>query len=225
MKRILLVTAAAFFGLLAHADDNVLQIVDAAGNDVSNTTVYANVKTTTDVFGVEQSAADPELTVKNLSDGLIQCKIAYTIKEITSGYHSLCFSTQCEDKRKIGVYNYEYPKPMKAGAQSLLHAKWYPEGGQTDGKCTVVYKTAVYTATDLGGGKVEYTFVSDGPSVTVCYLQDMTGIETTLNNSREVSAVYYDMSGRLVETPAKGLFVKRTVYSNGTVMNTKVYIK
>lgn len=48
----------------------------------------------------------------------------------------------------------------------------------------------------------------------------------TIEGAKEVSAtVYYDLTGRKVDTPSNGLFIKKTTYSDGTVKTVKRAVK
>lgn len=48
----------------------------------------------------------------------------------------------------------------------------------------------------------------------------------TIESAKEVSAtVYYDLTGRKVDNPSNGLFIKKTIYSDGTVKTVKRAVK
>ncbi len=222
MKRFLLLTSTALLSLLTYAQRNVIQIVDAEGNDVSNKTINVVSVTEDDGFGLI-SIADSKLTIKNTSDKLIQCKVTYAIKEISNGYHSICFSA-CENKTEVCESDYNTPSPIKANKELPLRAEWFPAEGATDGKCLVEYKTAIYTAALDDEGKPVYTFVADGPSVTVNYTHGTSGVNGIPTDNKG-SVTYYDLQGRKLLAPQSGLCIKKTIQPNGTIVNKKVYIK
>ena len=65
-------------------------------------------------------------------------------------------------------------------------------------------------------------------SVTYQYEDNTTSIENTATNNNKIaiSKTYYDLSGRLVsEAGAKGVFVQKTVFEDGTISFEKVYKK
>ncbi len=201
----------------------IFQIVDAGGNDVSNQTLTINAETVDIIPGIlSQVVADSKLSVKNATDALHFCKITYTIEEITNGYHSLCFS-ECKTNKTPGTFDYGDPKSIKADAEAPLRAEWFPAEEATEGKCIVVYNFSVYSAAYDEAGQPVYTKISDGPSVRVKYvLGDDTAIESMAGNKKAVSVSYYDMQGRKLASPANGVCVERSVYSDGTVSSKKV---
>ncbi len=205
----------------------IFQIVDANGNDVSNQTLNVAAVNKELIPGFPeftQLVADSELSIKNVSDGLVFCKVTYTIEEITSGRHSICFAA-CEEKDKAGKYDYVDPKSIKAGAETPLRAEWFPAEGATEGKCTVVYNFTVYSAASDEAGQPVYTKVAEGPSARVKYtLGDATAIENMVGGKKAVSVSYYDLQGRKLASPAQGVCVERSVYKDGTVSSKKISV-
>ena len=65
-----------------------------------------------------------------------------------------------------------------------------------------------------------YEVVAEGPTVTVNYTYDPTGIaDITIDNP--VKTEYFNMAGCRVAQPAEGIYVVRNTYANGKVVITK----
>jgi hypothetical protein len=62
-------------------------------------------------------------------------------------------------------------------------------------------------------------------TISVVKNEDNTTAVDALRNSEVASEVYYDLAGRRVLNPTSGLYVKRTVYADGSVKTTKQVIK
>jgi hypothetical protein len=56
-------------------------------------------------------------------------------------------------------------------------------------------------------------------------VKSTTGVAPTVINGEVISSEYYDLSGRRIITPSNGIYVKRVVYSNGTVKTSKVAVR
>jgi hypothetical protein len=56
-------------------------------------------------------------------------------------------------------------------------------------------------------------------------VKSTTGVAPTIINGEVISSEYYDLSGRRIITPSNGIYVKRVVYSNGTVKTSKVAVR
>lgn len=54
---------------------------------------------------------------------------------------------------------------------------------------------------------------------------EVSGISKISDTANVVSETYYDLSGKKVENPANGIFVKRIVLDNGTVRNIKCIVR
>ncbi len=226
MKKLLLLTFAAMIGSAAYADESVFQIVDANGNNVSGQTIECKAAEVTDpILGTSAVYANAGLAVKNVTVGAQQCKMTYTISDITHGQHQICF-TSCVVKETVGTFELDY-KAIKGGKQQGFMAEWFPydvNGNVIDGSCTVTYSTEVYTASKQGNEYV-YTKSGDGPSVTIKYYQGEAGVGSIDSDKEVASETYYDLCGCQVANPSFGLYIKRVVYSDGSVESTKVSIK
>ncbi len=225
MKKILLLAVSAMIASAAQANTSAIQIVDANGNDVSNTTINVTIaEESEDLWGGVVYAMHSNLSVKNVSDNLVHCQVPYDIQEMSHGYHSICYGN-CVENTTTGQFDGEI-QIVKSGATFPLRAEYFPLPTAKEGKCVVTYKTEIYTAELAADGvSIEYTFQGEGPSVTVNYLFGDAGVEDLVANKTEVSATYYDLSGREVSNPANGLYIKRTAYNDGSVNNAKVFVK
>ncbi len=202
---------------------STVQIVDGKGNDVSNKTIIVAAETIVDDFtGDATLVADGGLKIKNVSDNITYCKVvSYNIKEISNGSHQLCY-VECIQKSVAGNYQYAEntnPSTIKAGAEKLMRAEWFPAEGATEGKCVVEYKTAIYTYNEG-----TYTFAENGPTVTVNYVLGDTDAIGDIAANEELSVTYFDLLGRKVDSP-KGVCIKRAVMADGAVVCRKVCIK
>ncbi len=229
MKKILLSAIVAIFGFSASAQDAIFQFVDAAGNDVSGTTVVASAHES--VFGGLEAASG--VSVKNVANETYHCQLSYSIQALDHGSAQICFNLQCEDfntASEEGVFSVyqggktnEF-KAIKAGKSASLMDHWAPADGINEGECVIVYKTNVFKGSEVDG-KVTYNFVGEGPSVTVRYTLGEAGIEGVVADKTVVSTSYYDMCGCKVATPSAGLYIKQVVYADGSVENVKLLVK
>ena len=67
----------------------------------------------------------------------------------------------------------------------------------------------------------QYVFVLDPASPTT----GIESVEPTENAGEVVSVEYYNLGGMKVAEPVKGIYIKKTVYSNGKVETRKFIIK
>ncbi len=224
MRKFLLLALASMFSVSALADDTLIQFQDSNGNSLNGKTLYAKVEDHADpmIPGLVETYGKADVQVVNVSGAVKQCKITYTISEMTSGFHRICFN-DCFDTSATGSYEETHQHPMKAGVSEELAAEWFPEGATT-GKCSVTYNIEVYKAERIDG-EVVYTKECDGPSITVNYGFEDAGIDGVSSEKAVASEEYYNLLGSRVAEPLTGLYVKRITYTDGSVKSVKVSIK
>lgn len=61
-------------------------------------------------------------------------------------------------------------------------------------------------------------------AVSVKFSDDPTGISSA-SSAAPVATTFYDMTGRMVETPSNGIFIKRVTMADGTVKTSKIILK
>lgn len=225
MKKILLMVACLISGFTtAFAQEDIIetfQFVKADGTVVENgSTIYVNK--------LETPAFDPAfissgLFVKNMTEEAGNLSIEINVEELSNGNVQLCFPVNCSQyqlgKREtnIGAKN--------GGEVSDLQTEWVPS---TYGKAKATYKIINYDYLGQSEDPIPqpvYQVAGDGPTVTVVYVyDDPAGINNATTNTTNTTS-YYDLTGRYVAKPTKGLYVKKTTKSNGTVESSKVIIK
>ena len=235
MKKIYFLMAMMLFGAASlkaqSATDLQFVYIDAKGNETGVVANNAVITVNTVEGDPNDEYADPfissGLAVKNTANGGRRVQVEYEITALPNGRHDICFFGSCLTDTKTGEYS--YPRlsnsgnitglnALKAGSVTSLKAEWYfIEPGTT----TVVYKANVCK----DSGKMEgitpiYEVVAEGPTVTVNYTYDPTGIaDITIDNP--VKTEYFNMAGCRVAQPAEGIYVVRNTYANGKVAITK----
>ncbi len=83
-------------------------------------------------------------------------------------------------------------------------------------------RTYRYTVEALAGPDMMGSLPSDVVEVTT---GDNAGVGSTIAEANVVSVEYYDVTGRTVIQPQNGLYIRRTVMSDGSVSTDKIIIK
>lgn len=164
------------------------------------------------------------LALKNVSGSNEKVSLGFEILELDNGNFTCCFNV-CKPYEALGKYyqpdlvmDGEYImqnsfKVFKSGEFKDLQAEWKQAG---KGKCVVKF-TAYKGELDTEISDSEYKAYNlvEGPSVTVHFLN---GVPSGINNieNQNVDNNYYDLAGRKVAKPTKGIYVKN---------NKKVIVK
>lgn len=197
--------------------------VVADGAVITVTTVHGDP---TDEF--DEPYISSGIGVKNVCANGRRVQLAYDIKALPSGQHSICFFGSCLMDSKTGATT--YPRlsskgsiinvnALKAGSVTSLKAEWF---FLEQGTATVTYTANICT----DSGKREdmnptYQVAAVGPSVTVNYVYDPSGIEGI--SAEEASSVtYYTLAGTKTDAPVGGIYLKRVLMRDGRVLTTKV---
>ena len=164
------------------------------------------------------------LALKNVSGSAQKNLLGFEILEIDNGNITCCYKV-CKNYTKIGKYyqpefvmDGEYYKAnsfkvLKSGEFEGLQTEW---ASKSKGKCVVKF-TAYQGVVDEDNSDSVTKFYNlvEGPSVTVNFLN---GVPSSISNieNKDVDNNYYDLAGRKVAKPTKGIYVKN---------NKKVVVK
>lgn len=77
----------------------------------------------------------------------------------------------------------------------------------------------------ITGGVMAYLYSEDNTYESYVIQTESSGVKTIGADATVKSVTYYDLNGLKVMNPAKGMYVSRTVYSDGTVVTSKVAVK
>ena len=209
------------FGLLAALavqaqSDFPLQFADKDGNIIADGTTLNLTEAEEDAFGSVQIPSG--LYVKNISTEDVQGGGTYTIQTLSSGAFQTCFPKNCVRKTTTGTTNTDNDV-FAAGSLSDMQTEWYPDA---EGSCVVVYQLKTYKKNPITQG---WSVDKEGPSVTLNFTYSTTGVAAAKSGKAVSSVEYYDMQGRLISQPASGLFVRKTVYADGTSATQKAILR
>ncbi len=135
----------------------------------------------------------------------------------------ICFPSNCISVDKTSTIE-TATKGLAAGSSHDLQTEWFVP--QAYGQAKITYRVKYYTmsGTDIMGAPT-YEFSGYGPAITVIYdYADPAGIEGVEANKEVASESYYSILGRKMDV-AKGLCIKKTVYTDGTQKCVKVVVK
>lgn len=167
------------------------------------------------------------IALKNATGSAQKVVLKFKLVELDNGSFSCCFGGQCNPYTELKtyykpelVYDGEYIS-SKTFLNSICQANkimdidshWEPK---SKGKCVVKF-TAYQGVVDEENSDSETKFYNlvEGPSVTVNFLN---GVPSSISNieNKDVDNNYYDLAGRKVAKPTKGIYVKN---------NKKVVVK
>ena len=156
------------------------------------------------------------LALKNVSGSAQKNLLGFEILEIDNGNITCCYNV-CKNYTKIGKYyqpefvmDGEYYmansfKVLKSGEFKNLQTEW---ASKSKGKCVVKF-TAYQGVVDEEISYSEWQAYNlvEGPSVIVNFLN---GVPSSISNieNKDVDNNYYDLAGRKVAKPTKGIYVK-----------------
>lgn len=167
------------------------------------------------------------VALKNVSGSAQKVVIKFKLVELDNGSFSCCFAGQCNPYTELKtyyrptlVYDGEYISSKtfshsvcKANEIMDIESHWE---SKSKGKCVVKF-TAYQGVVDEENSDSETKFYNlvEGPSVTVNFLN---GVPSSISNieNKDVDNNYYDLAGRKVAKPTKGIYVKN---------NKKVVVK
>lgn len=167
------------------------------------------------------------VALKNVSGSDQKVVIKFELVELDNGSFSCCFGGNCNPYKELGtyykpelIYDGEYISSetflksiCKANEIMDIESHWEPK---SKGKCVVKF-TAYKGVVDeeISDSEWQAYYLVEGPSVTVNFLN---GVPSSISNieNKDVDNNYYDLAGRKVAKPIKGIYVKN---------NKKVVVK
>ena len=211
--KILAVAVALTFGAVSvnAQKDKTFSFIDAAGNEVadgSTVIFYAEKKNKVpgmDMFGYTIQA-DFALTVKNNTNAAAEATLHVVAPENpTHGMVQICFPGECDSHTK-GEFTTN-SVPMAGNEVKELHSEWVfgtVLPGQAD---NIEYGAEDVSLTLMNGSKA-------GPTVNIhSVYADPTGITDIESADNATEVARYDLNGRKLTVPQKGLNIIKL--SNG----------
>lgn len=213
--KILAVAVALTFGAVSvnAQKDKTFSFIDAAGNEVadgSTVIFYAEQKNNVDnmpMFGYTIQA-DFALTVKNNTNAAAEATLHVVAPENpTHGKVQICFPGECDSHTK-GEFTTN-SVPMAGNAVKELNSEWvfamYTPGRPDNFESE--YGTEDVSITLMNGSKA-------GPTVNIhSVYADPTGITDIESADNATEVARYDLNGRKLTAPQKGLNIIKL--SNG----------
>lgn len=197
--------------------DESCQFVYADGTPVANgATVTVKNYAEQDPFQ-GQTVMKSGLYVKNTSEDAVTLAVEINVEELPSGNVQLCFPTNCQN---FGLGKNETSKGVVKADGTLydLQTEWF---ASSYGTAKVTYKLKTYVFTGMHGLTPSYDFNGDGPSVTVVYdysENSTLGIHDVKDGALNGTTEYFDLQGRRVAKPGKGLYVAKKGGESKTVI-------
>ena len=212
MKKIftLVMVACGAIHLSAQTVNDIV-FVDAQGTAiVDGTVIEAN---TAEDNGFELQVPSG-LAIKNLSEANLGVAIHYTVESIDNGVFQICFPQSCYTQQAAGSYETE-KGPLAAGTTQSLLSEWTPTA---DGSTKVTYQVEVFSV-DGSFPNFSYNSIGMGQQVTVNFTYNSTAIHTPAT-LRTTAAERYDLSGRQLSQPQRGINIVRL--SDGRVVKETI---
>ena len=153
-------------------------------------------------FGIQNDGFDgiimpSGLSVKNTSSDEVQCGGAFIISSMSNGAFQSCFPTNCMQASQVGNYTTQ-DGALGAGQVKSMETEWLPTA---EGTCTVAYQLVTYKKNVI---TQKWTVDKYGPTITLKFTYSTSGI-SAVKSRRPVT--YYDLMGRRVARPVKGLYI------------------
>ena len=198
MKKIFTLCVGLFAALALQAQsDFPLQFADKDGNVIADGSTLNITQAEDDGFGGLLMPSG--LFVKNTSDAEVQCGGSLTIQSISNGAFQSCFPENCMQWSKTGAYTTQRGE-MAANDLKDMQTEWLPTA---EGTCTVVYQLVTYKQNPI---TKQWAVDKYGPTVTMNFAYGTTGINNAPTSNAQRSTCY-DLMGRRVSQPAKGLYI------------------
>ena len=162
MKNILLLIASVLTGMTLSAQANYFEFVDKDGNVVPDGTTLTLTEVTSeeDVFGEVTDIMYTNLSVRNTSNAERYMRVNLFIERIDNGKYQFCFPGACKEYESEDNVLTE-AGTLAAGETKDLKAEWIPyDIGGMDVTLTIEV---------LNKNGANYTYVCDGPTVTLHY--------------------------------------------------------
>lgn len=245
MKKLYTIMAAMLLcaANLSAQENGYVQFVEknAAGEYVALADGATVTRTTLveDDMGMGDDFISSGLFVKNISGDVLQTYLDIKIETMPFGAHDICYIGVCLTQNKIGEYTYPTPVLSSKGnvinvtglakdEAASLKAEW--KCGAKEGKTIIKYTVHACqqdgTETEFIGNRPTYKpkyKVVESKTVTVNYLYDPTGAGIDgIQADKAVRTEYLDITGKRIQEPANGLYIKKSTMSDGTVITRKI---
>lgn len=200
-------------------DDFPLQFAYSDGTIIPDGTVLTLDEAEEDIFGDVQVPSG--LFVKNTSESEVRGGAAYVIRSISSGIFQTCFPSNCIQQTRPGEYTTQ-SDAIAAGELKNMQTEWFPGGDE--GTAIITYQLLTFKQNVI---TKKWNKDKEGPAITLSFAYGTgDGIASVRDeNGRVRDESYMDMLGRTARMPRQGLYIKRTVLSDGTVVTRKVIAK
>ena len=244
MKKLYTIMAAMLLcaANLSAQENGYVQFVEknAAGEYVTLADGATVTRTTlvVDDMGMGDDFISSGLFVKNISGDAVQTYLDINIETMPFGAHKICYGS-CMQQDATGTYT--YPADLLSSKGNImnvtglakddvksLEAEWIC--GAKEGKTIIKY--TVHACQQDGkeqviiAGRPSYKpiyKVVESKTVTVNYLYDPTGAGIDgVNADKAVRTEYLDITGKRIQEPANGLYIKKSTMSDGTVITRKI---
>lgn len=245
MKKLYTIMAAMLLcaANLSAQENGYVQFVEknAAGEYVTLADGATVTRTTLeeDEMGMGDDFISSGLFVKNISGDVLQTYLDINIETMPFGAHDICYIGACLTQNETGEYTYPASALSSKGNVinvtglakddlKNLKAEW--KCGAKEGKTIIKYTVHACqkdgTETVIIAGKPtpkpKYKVV-ESKTVTVNYLYDPTGAGIDgVKADKAVRTEYLDITGKRIQEPANGLYIKKSTMSDGTVITRKI---
>ena len=203
--------------VVCHAQGSFpIQFADKDGNIIPDGSVLTFCEKEDDGFGDIQIPT--RLYVKNTTGNTLNCGASYEIQSISNGTFQTCFPANCERKRSAGKYK-TTNGTISGGELKNMQTEWLPT---SDGSCVVVVQLLTYS---FNASSSKWVVDGYGPQITMNFSTDPSAnIFNTSTDKQIESVVYYSLSGQIVGSPSRGLYVKRTLFDDGSTTTQKIFM-
>ena len=199
MKKIFTLCLGLFAALAIQAQsDFPLQFADKDGNVIADGSTLNLTEAEVDDFGGIMMPSG--LYVKNTTSAEVQCGGSFTIISMSNGAFQSCFPSTCKQVSKVDSYTTE-SGALGASVLKSLQTEWMPTA---EGSCTVTYQLMTYKQNAI---TKKWNADKYGPTVTLNFVYGTSGIADAARLDNSEKGICYDLMGRRVSQPAKGLYI------------------
>ena len=199
MKKIFTLCLGLFAALAIQAQsDFPLQFADKDGNVIADGSTLNLTEAEGDDFGGVMMPSG--LYVKNTTSAEVQCGGSFNVSTMSNGAFQSCFPSNCMQASKVGSYTTQNGA-LGAGELKTMQTEWMPTA---EGSCTVTYQLMTYKQNAI---TKKWNADKYGPTVTLNFVYGTSGIADAARLHNSEKGICYDLMGRRVSQPAKGLYI------------------
>ena len=196
MRKLFTLCFGLFAALAIQAQNEFpLQFADQYGNVIADGSTLSITESEDDGFGGILMPSG--LYVKNTSSDEVRCGGSFDITQMSNGAFQSCFPTNCMQASNMGSYTTQNGA-VGAGELKSMQTEWLPTA---EGSCTVTYQLLTYKYNAITSKWIVDKY---GPTVTLNFSYSTSGISAV---KAEESVTCYDLQGRRVVHPSKGLYI------------------